>query len=275
MSYGMDYQGGGESGGFSTNSGYNNVSSQGGGKGGGIRKSYDEQTLIPITAKMLLSTVTNSEGALVLADGRELHQVKLVGAVRSAADNSTNITYEVEDGTGLVEIKQWNDDNDCQALAEMRALCAQDHVYIKCVGQIKDYDGKKTLVADRVRIVNSLDEVTHHYLEVVYSAEKSKRADSFVGAVAPFSMRSGVGFGGAPVAQAGGQGGDTLKDQVLNFIKEYGEHVEVGANISQCIQKLTIMGKFNEGQIRNAIEDLASEGHIYSTINEDNYKFAM
>jgi hypothetical protein len=35
------------------------------------------------------------------------------------------------------------------------------------------------------------------------------------------------------------------------------------------------MGKFNEGQIRNAIEDLASEGHIYSTINEDNYKFAM
>ena len=157
-----------------------------------------------------------------LADGRELHQVKLVGAVRSAADNSTNITSEVEDGTGLVEIKQWNDDNDCQALAEMRALCAQDHVYIKCVGQIKDYDGKKTLVADRVRIVNSLDEVTHHYLEVVYSAEKSKRADSFVGAVAPFSMRSGVGFGGAPVAQAGGQGGDTLKDQVLNFIKEYG-----------------------------------------------------
>jgi replication factor A2 len=231
----MDYQGGGDAGGFSTNSSYNNISSQGGGKGGGNRKSYDEQTLIPITAKMLLSTVTNSVGALALADGRELHQVKLIAAVRSVADNSTNITYEVEDGTGLVEIKQWNDDNDCKALQDMRALCTQEHVYIKCVGQIKDYDGKKTLVADRVRIVNSVDELTYHFLEVVYSAEKNKRAGSFVGVAAPTSMRAGVGFGGAPVAQAsGGLVGDSVKDQVLNYIKEQGGELILICSLHFC-----------------------------------------
>ena len=226
---GMDYQGGNDAGGFSTNRSYNQISSQGGGNRGGNRKSYDEQTLIPVTAKMLLSTVPNGEGTLALADGRELYQVTIVGAVRSAADNSTNVTYELEDGTGLIEIKQWNTDNDCRALAEMRSRCTQEHVYIKCIGQIKDYDGKKTLVADQVRIVNSIDEVTHHFLEVVYSGEKFKRAGSFVGASTVTSMHSsaGVGFGAGSMPQGfGGSGtggtGDALKDQVLNYIKEYG-----------------------------------------------------
>ena len=55
----------------------------------------------------------------------------------------------------------------------------------------------------------------------------------------------------------------------------FAEHQDVGANISYCIQSLTSSGKYSEGQVRNSIEELAGEGHIYSTINEDNYKFAM
>ena len=198
------------------------MSSQGGGNRGGNRKSYEEQTLIPVTAKMLLSTIPNGEGSLALADGRELHQVSIVGAVRTAADNSTNVTYELEDGTGLIEIKQWNTDNDCRALAEMRSRCTQEHVYIKCMGQIKDYDGKKTLVADHVRIVNSIDEVTHHFLEVVYSGETFKRAGSLMGASTVTTRFSGSSAPQAFGGNGAGGSGDALKDQVLNYIKEYG-----------------------------------------------------
>jgi hypothetical protein len=45
----------------------------------------------------------DESGSMQLADGRKLYHVKLVGAVRSVEDFSTNVVYEVEDGTGLME----------------------------------------------------------------------------------------------------------------------------------------------------------------------------
>mmetsp|Transcript_28144 Transcript_28144/g.42102 ORF Transcript_28144/g.42102 Transcript_28144/m.42102 type:complete len:98 (+) Transcript_28144:738-1031(+) len=51
------------------------------------------------------------------------------------------------------------------------------------------------------------------------------------------------------------------------------ELLEVGADVNECIRSYA--GQFNESQIRQAVEKLASEGLIYSTINEDNYKYAM
>jgi hypothetical protein len=52
--------------------------------------------------------------------GAKLYHVKLVGAVRSVEDFGTNVVYEVEDGTGLEEVKQWLDENDNSAIQEMR-----------------------------------------------------------------------------------------------------------------------------------------------------------
>lgn len=301
----MDYQadtGGGGGGGnatagspFGGGGGYQGGSSQGGGGGGGkARKAYDEQTLIPVTARMIQQTTstTNAEGtgSLALTDGRELYQVKLVGAVRAVESQSTNINFEIEDGTGLVEVKQWLDDNDCQAVAEMREQCLKENIYVKMVGQVKDYDGKKTLVAYSVRPLNSSNELTHHMLEVVYSQESAKRADSIVtpnaihsNAMGGSSTSAGVGFGASSgssgnqlqAASGGGGGQDDVQSAVSEYVRVEGERIEVGANVQSCIDSLTKGGRYNESQIRQAIDHLASEGHIYSTINEENYKFAQ
>ena len=169
----MDYQGdtggggyGGGGGGYSGGGGGGFNSGGGGGSGGGgtrARKSYDEQTLIPVTARMVFGaqSTSNAEGtgSLALPDGRELHHVKLIGAVRSVEDFSTNVTYGIEDGTGLVDVKQWLDDNDCTAVAEMRQECLQENIYVKVIGQIKDYDGKKTLIAHTVRRLTTFQRV--------------------------------------------------------------------------------------------------------------------
>jgi len=315
----MDYQGdmgggggnyGGGGGGFDSGGGGFNG---GGGGGGGTpraRKAYDEQTLIPVTARMILQAQSNAENSLSLPDGRELHHVKLIGAVRSYEEASTNATFSIEDGTGLVDVKQWSDNNDCAAVIEMRQACMQDHVYVKIIGQVKDYDGKKTLVAHTVRLLSTSNELSHHMLEVVYSAEKYQRKESIVGGGMPQSMAGGVGFGagvgggGAPLAQATNSGnGDDLRDQVLNYIRNEGskfyifvwlfeslsmivfsqtiplaintDQTQYGAEVSRCVDLLTSNGRFTEGQIRQTIEALATEGHIYSTVDEGHYNFAM
>jgi replication factor A2 len=275
----MDYQGD-QSGGFNNSGGgLTPNASQGGASSKAPRKAYDEQTLIAVTCKMILQASSTSSqdgtGALALPDGRTLHHVKLVGAVRSVENLSTNISYDIEDGTGLVTVKQWMDDNDSSALQEEKEAAAKDAQYLKIVGQIKDYDGKKSLVAHSIRKINSGDEITHHMLEVVYSAEKYQRAERIGGAAAPVSMQQHHQMN-SPLQQQQQQqsgGDDGLKDQVLNYIKVEGEKLEVGAAVPKLVQMLT--GKFTESQVRASIEDLASEGHIYSTINEDQYKFAM
>eukprot|EP00521_Asterionellopsis_glacialis_P010523 CAMPEP_0195293376 /NCGR_PEP_ID=MMETSP0707-20130614/12294_1 /TAXON_ID=33640 /ORGANISM="Asterionellopsis glacialis, Strain CCMP134" /LENGTH=301 /DNA_ID=CAMNT_0040354071 /DNA_START=45 /DNA_END=950 /DNA_ORIENTATION=- len=301
MNFGMDYQGDGGNGGMTSSQGggyqAGSPSTGGGGGGGKVRKSYDEQTLIPVTARMVLSATSNSNtmdggtGSLLLADGRELYQIKLVGAVRSFEVQSTNVNFEIEDGTGLVEVKMWVDDNtDCSAVQQLRDQVCKDHTYVKIVGQVKDYGGKLHVVAYSVRPLSSANEITHHLLEVVHSGETSKRAGAIV-APSLATTSGGVGFGGGggggtvpmgggggmPVAvsssSGGGNGNGGIQEAVASYIQTEGEHLEVGASVADCIKSLS--GQYTESQVRQAIDNLASEGLIYSTINEDNYKYAQ
>jgi replication factor A2 len=279
---GIDYGGGG----FSVSGDGGPSPSQGGFGGGGggrssSRKSYDEQTIQPVTISMCFSSSSDDDGTgELLEDGRKLHHVKIVGAVRNIEDFSTNCLYNIEDGTGLIEVKQWIDTNDCSALQEIREACLKDGTYLSIVGQIKDYDGKKTIVADSVRPVSTGNELTHHMLEVVYAAENHKRMNSSAyGANMLMKHHGGKGFGvmqtGSPIQQYVSHSGvnDSLRDAVLTFIRKEGDGSDTGASVPLCIQML--QGRYSEYDIRKVIEDLAAEGHIYSTIDENHYKFAM
>jgi hypothetical protein len=65
-----------------------------------------EHTLIPVTAKMIYSAVWNGEW-FILKDGRPLHLVKLVGAIRNYRVNVKHVQIDLEDGTGLVREILW------------------------------------------------------------------------------------------------------------------------------------------------------------------------
>ena len=269
----MDFQGGDTGGGgFS-----NNDNNYGGGSQGTPvkqRRNYDEQTLIPITISMAFKARSDSSGGddtLTLEDGRPLHSAKVVAAVRTADVQSTNILYTVEDGTGALDVKQWLDDTDAEEIAAMKKQCAKEHIYVKVIGQIKEYDGKKQLVANSVHLLSSGNELTHHLLQVIYSAEKFKRADSIV--AAPIS--SGMAFSNnnsmQPKIEEGNQDSST-KDRVLQFLRQHDNESETGVSIDLCIEQ---MKDIAEADIRVAAENLSEEGQIYSTINESYFKVAM
>ncbi len=65
-----------------------------------------EHTLIPVTVKMIHSTVRDCK-RLVLKDGRPLHMVKLVGAVRNFRVHDKHVQIDLEDGTGLLRVIFW------------------------------------------------------------------------------------------------------------------------------------------------------------------------
>jgi replication factor A2 len=296
--------GGGRGGGGRPSSGYSSQSGGGGDRSGGgaPRKSYDEQTMVPITINMALASCPDesAEGSdnQQLADGRKLYHVRLVAAIRSVDNHSTNVLYTVEDGTGLMEVKQWIDDDACTAANDARRECCTITAepwggrYLKITGQIKDYDGKKMIVAESVRVLHTGNELAHHMLEVVYAEQNWQRKQMGTGNNMHMMMGggTGVGFGGSmatpsnqrqraqqPLASQSGGGAAAdggLRDKVLAFIQANENGNDQGASVPECIQNLQFTSGFSEGAVRKMVDDLASEGLIYSTVDEDHFMFA-
>jgi replication factor A2 len=314
---GMDYQsGGGGGGGFNSggggsggrggrpSSGYSSQSGDRGGSGGGARKSYDEQTMIPITIGMALASQPDESaegsGDQQLADGRKLNHVRIVAATRTVDDLSTTCIYTMEDGTGSIEVKQWVINDPCSAAVEAKRETLQEGKYLKITGQIKDtFDGKKMIVADSIRPLHTGNELAHHMLEVVYAEQMAQRKQHSFGAAHNNMMMggTGVGFGGGggmetpahhrraqqPLQQqshggggAGGGFGDDggLRDKVLDFIKTHENLNDQGANITECARNLQSSSGFSEASVRKVVDELSAEGLIYSSVDEDHYMFA-
>ena len=101
---GMDYMGDSGGGGFSSNGSNGGGTSSRSSQSPRTRRAYDEQTLLPLTVRMVLKSTSPSaeENGNQIPDGRKASTVVLVGAVRNVNDLSTNVVYELEDGTGLV-----------------------------------------------------------------------------------------------------------------------------------------------------------------------------
>lgn len=263
----MDFRGGDSGGGFS--SGGNDFGGGSQGTPGKQRRNYDEQTQIPVTIAMAFKARGGDE-MLMLEDGRALHTIKIVAAVRNVEVQSTNILYTIEDGTGCINVKQWLDDNDSAEVAEMKRQAAKDGIYIKVIGQIKDYDGQKQIVASSIQQLSSGNELTHHLLHVVYSSEKFKKSDSIV--AAPAMVGNGMAFGNNHSVQPKMEGGGDIKDRVLQFLRQHDNDSETGVPIELCIEQ---MKDVSQAAIREAAEGLSEEGQIYSTINESFFKVAM
>jgi hypothetical protein len=129
-----------------------------------------EHMLIPVTAKRIHSAVWGSE-RFVLKDGRLLHMVKLVGAIRSFRGDNKHVQIDVEDGTRLVQVILWRNKRECTAQHCLLDECNSNH-YICVIGKVKDYYGVHEIIAFNVQPVSPGNKVTHHFFEVAYSFEK-------------------------------------------------------------------------------------------------------
>ncbi len=129
-----------------------------------------KHTLIPVTVKMIHSAVRDCE-RFVLKDGRPLHMVKLVGAVRNFRVHDKHVQIHLEDGTGLLRVIFWRKQKECTAQHHLIEECNGNR-YIRVIGEVADYYGVHEIIAFDIPPVSSGNKVTHHFLEVAYSYER-------------------------------------------------------------------------------------------------------
>jgi replication factor A2 len=109
---------------------------------------------------------------LVLKEGRPLHMVKFVGALRNFSVYTKYVQIDVEDSTALVQVHLRRKEKEYTAQHQLIHKC-NCNPYVHVIGEVEDYYGVNKIIAFDVRPVSSGNEVTHHFLEVAYSFEKT------------------------------------------------------------------------------------------------------
>jgi hypothetical protein len=104
-----------------------------------------EHTLIPVTVKMIHSTVWDCE-QVILKDSRPLHMVKLVGAVKNFCVHDKHVQIDLEDGTGLLRVIFWQKQKECMAQRHLIDKC-NSNCYIRVTGEVADYYGVHEIIA--------------------------------------------------------------------------------------------------------------------------------
>jgi len=258
-----NYQGDGGSGGGFMSPGFGGSQTP-----GPDAKKSRAQSLLPVTAAIIQKADYNATEDVFRFEGVEIHQVTFVGIIREVSEAATNISYKIDDMTGdFISVRKWLDDEEKTAFK--RSEC-RENTYVRVVGNMKALsEGKlRNVMAFNITPVVDFDEITYHFLDVVHA---KLAIEKIVGGSSTAPLGGVQTPGGANADNFGGGYNDAgLTGQnklVFNYISACTE--EQGIHFQSLKNKCRGM---QEKQLRNCIEWLSNEGHIYSTIDDDHYR---
>ncbi|OWZ24691.1 DAN Replication protein [Phytophthora megakarya] len=246
------------------------------------KRSGAAQSILPVSIRQL-QTVNADDDTLRL-DGQEVSTVRLVGLLTNLTPHSTSLRFQLDDGSGAFDCQYFVTADDADASeGEMNRL--REGSYVRVVGKLRTFQGKASVSCFNVTPVEDMNELTHHLLEVIYvHCYNTKGAVNHGNAdvhMTSFNTPTKAAPGGNQWNQpsAGGFGGGMdygVMDS--NFSPEQKAILDVlgtctsdrGLKIDQIFSDLR--GQMTEQQLRSALNYLTSEGHVYSTIDEDHFK---
>ena len=199
-------------------------------------------------------------------NGEEVHNLTLLGKVVKANVSATTQEYVVDDGTGAVNVKRWVDAED--EAAKGAVAVGQ---YVRVYGHVRVFQGVRSVIAFNLRPVTDFNEVTYHFLEVVYcNAHNGARAAAAPAAAAAAPADTAYAAPGAAAAPAAG---GSCSDDVFSIFNGPQGQDPNGVNITDVVAALN--GRFTDAQVREAVESLVNDGHLYSTIDDAHFRSTL
>ncbi|GAK64515.1 replication protein A, subunit RPA32 [Moesziomyces antarcticus] len=236
-------------------------------------KRASNNTLRPVTIRQLINAEQPHPDADFIVDGAELGQLTFVAVVRNISRNATNIAYSVEDGTGQMEVRQWLDSSsdDTQKAAEIR-----QNVYVRVLGTLKSFQGRRSLSAGHMRAVVDYNEVLFHRLEAIHSHLQITRgthgapgtqADAGQGLIRGQPNDIGA-YSGSNAQNVLDQykSLDELPRRIMGIVTQEAENHHDGVHVNHIAR---ILKNVDVSQVKSAVEDLSSEGYLYTAADDD------
>ncbi|XP_020285799.1 replication protein A 32 kDa subunit [Pseudomyrmex gracilis] len=218
-------------------------------QGGAAKKgSSNDKSIVPVFIKHITSTT----GDLQIA-GKTVNTLKIVGIVRHIEQDTTKISFTIEDDTDSITAVMWLEADKNPAETNYPEV----NTYVQLYGLIRNQNNQQQLLILRMFPLEDLNELTYHFLEVIYfilkASEKSGESETVSNAVISDYAMSGM----SPEQVA-----------VLEIVRS--------ANDAECgIEKQNILKKVPKhivSRLDEILEFLLCEGHIYTTSSEDVFK---
>lgn len=199
----------------------------------------------------------------------ESSQITFVGQIRNISTQTTNITYKIDDGTGVIEVRQWNDaelsTGDASGNHNAQRPKLVEEGYCRVWGKLKTFNNKKHVLAHVIRPVTDYNEINYHLLDATAVHLFFTRGPPETGK-GPNGTRTNGNATGAQQATSNGQALPSMSagaKKLLHTLKatpqsNEGLHVQVLANQ---------MGT-NTNEAQRAAEELISLGLIFTTVDE-------
>uniref|UniRef100_A0A2P2HYU7 Replication protein A 32 kDa subunit-A-like n=1 Tax=Hirondellea gigas TaxID=1518452 RepID=A0A2P2HYU7_9CRUS len=198
-------------------------------------------------------------------EGMEVNMVVLVGIVRSVEISATKISYGIDDHTGIIDVLRYPD-GDVDENVTPDALA--EGVYARVYGPVRRHQDKRHVIGFKVEQIENPNLVTSHILEVIHQRLKVKQLENTQG---------GGGGGAGAVLQnstlqnipnvAAGSSLGPEKDMLFAAIRSTTSE----AGISKAELKSLLAGKLNADKIERLVDELSSEGIIYTTHDDDHF----
>ncbi|KAF8567016.1 hypothetical protein P879_08952 [Paragonimus westermani] len=227
------------------------------------KKASNQGSNVPCTCAEILAS--NQEGDRFISPlGLEFSQVTLLGVIRSVVESATRVEYEIDDYTGsYLPVKMFVEDQD-SAQSGQQSRPFRELSYVRVHGHVRNFQGSKHVIAFRIIPVSDMNEITTHIMEVIFARmlyTKSKMDEGLGG------LGAKTGSTTAAVAGTNNNGLTVLQNQILGIVRTFiGER---GIPVSQLSEKLR---GIPERQIRDDLDFLSAEGHVYSTVDDDHFR---
>lgn len=236
------------------------------------KRSYGKDTLRPVTIKQLIEAHHPSPDAeYFMIDNSETTQITFVGQVRNISSQTTNTTYKLDDGTGIIEVKEWK---DAEALSDPDHPSNQrpkpsEQGYARVWGRLKAFNNKRHVGANVVRPISDPNEIQYHLLEATAVHLHFSRGP-------PESMQAKGGANG--MTNGATNGGQNTTSIAQGFVPP--GVGPVGRKVLNCIRNTE---QTNEGlhmqdiamrigedisEVQKAGDELQSLGAIYTTVDD-------
>ncbi|KAJ9639064.1 uncharacterized protein PV06_07382 [Exophiala oligosperma] len=267
--------------------GYNNqyttsYGANGGADGGGFvagepqsspaagRGGYGKDTVRPMTIKQILDSQQPHPDADFRADGEPFGLVTFVGQVTGISTQPTNITYRVDDGTGIIEVKQWIDaessKEDRMDGVESGKPKLVENGYCRVWGKLKSFNNKRHIGAHVIRPITDFNEINYHLLEAT--------------AVHLFFTRGPPQANqthGQQTTNGGGQQFASAADGALSSISPLGRKVfQTLKNTAQSneglhVQMIASQMGMPVSEVYKGAEELLAIGMIFTTVDDNTW----
>jgi len=231
------------------------------------KKSYGKDTLRPVTIKQLLDAYhPNPDAEHFMIDDAEATQVTFVGQVRNISQQTTNVTYKLDDGTGIIEVKVWVDMDAMNDEGESKTKVAEQG-YARVYGRLKAFGNKRHVGANVIRPIQDYNEIQYHLLEATVVHLHFTKGS-------PEALQKGGANGaanGAGMQQDGGYGGDrSMPGHMSPAARKVFACVKNTPQTNEGLHMQDIAGRINMdvNEVLKAGDELQGLGLIYTTVDD-------